>query len=127
MLVNEFKSKLSLYRNFEVWEIAGMQDFFKGNSILKTIFETDYGIKISELKDCRHEIQENDLSIMHKILDQVGDKHFFIFTLLDPNHLELIQIQDLKLMDFGMDIAEIKNNCVYVMIMDKPNSEVPFF
>jgi hypothetical protein len=127
MLVNEFKSKLTLYKNFEVWEIASMQDFFKGNSILKTIFEADYGMKTSELKDRRHEIQDNDLSIMHKILDQVGDKHFFIFTLLDPNHLELIQIQDLKLMDFGMNITEIKNNCVYVMIMDKPSAETPFF
>ncbi|MBI3133086.1 MAG: hypothetical protein HYZ14_00280 [Bacteroidetes bacterium] len=104
-----------------------MNDFFKGNSVLKTIFETDYGIKISELSKRRHEIQETDLSVMHKILDQVGDKHFFIFTLLDPNHLELIQIQDMKLMDFGMDIAEIKNNCVYVMIMDKTKNEIPFF
>ncbi|MBK9192641.1 MAG: hypothetical protein IPM77_14705 [Crocinitomicaceae bacterium] len=127
MLVNDFKNKVNEYKNFEVWEVSGMNDFFKGNTILKTIFETDYKIKLSDFFSKRHEIQETDLAIMHKLLDQVGDKHFYIFTLLDPNHLELIQIQDMKLMDFGMDIAEIKNNCVYIMIMDKVKSETPFF
>ncbi len=127
MLVNDFKNKVNEYKNFEVWEVSGMNDFFKGNTILKTIFETDYKIKLSDFFSKRHEIQETDLAIMHKLLDQVGDKHFYIFTLLDPNHLELIQIQDMKLMDFGMDIAEIKNNCVYIMIMDKVKSETSFF
>lgn len=127
MLVNDFKNKVNEYKNFAVWEIASMADFFKGNSVLQTIFETDYAMKVSEIPKRRHEIKDNDLSIMHKLLDQIGDKHFFIFTLYDPNHLELIQIQDMKIMNFGMDITTIKNNCVYVMIMDKVKSETPFF
>lgn len=127
MLVNDFKNKVTEFKNFEIWEVPSMQDFFKGNSILKTIFETDYKMKLADLKDRRHEIQETDLAIMHKLLDQVGDKYFFIFTHLDPNHLELIMVQDMKLMNFGMDISKIKNNCVYIMIMDKVKSETPFF
>ena len=44
---------------------------------------------------------------------------FFIFTLHNANHLELVKMQQLKIMNFGVNIEEVKGDCVYVVIMDK--------
>ena len=44
---------------------------------------------------------------------------FFIFTLHNENHLELVKMQQLKIMNFGVNIGEVKGDCVYVVIMDK--------
>ena len=49
----------------------------------------------------------------------VDNKSFFIFTLHNENHLELVKMQQLKIMNFGVNIEEVKGNCVYVVIMDK--------
>ncbi len=119
MLVNEFSETCQLYTDFQIWEIASINDFFKGNEILSTIFHDHYKIPIEELKDRRSEIADSDLEIITKLLSLVDDKSFFIFTLHDENHLELIKMQQLKIMNFGIDINTIKGYCVYVVIMDK--------
>ena len=49
----------------------------------------------------------------------IGDKHFVLFTLHDKNHLELIQMQNSRVMNFGIDIESISPNHVYILIMDK--------
>lgn len=119
MLANEFNETCFQYENFMVWDIENMDAFFKGNEILTNIFEDCYKIPFKEYKERRSEIQETDLQMMQKLLNFVGDKYFYIFTLHDENHLELVKMQRSKVMNFGIDIESIKNSRVYVMIMDK--------
>jgi hypothetical protein len=119
MLVQQFSENPFQYKGFEVWDVENMEAFFKGNGVLKEIFEKEYKILITDFEDKRHELPETNLGIIANILDQIGDKHFLIFTLHDPNHLELIQMQNTKVMNFGMDIQEIVPEHVYILIMDK--------
>lgn len=119
MLANEFSDTCFQYENFMVWDIENMDAFFKGNEVLVTIFEDCYKMPFKDLKDRRKEIQETDLQMMTKILNYVDDKHFLIFTIHDESHLELVKMQRLKVMDFGLNIEEIRKDRVYVMIMDK--------
>ncbi|MBE7442612.1 MAG: hypothetical protein KF732_04545 [Flavobacteriales bacterium] len=119
MLANEFSETCFQYENFMVWEIENMDAFFKGNEVLKTIFEDCYKIPFKDFKERRKEIQETDLQMMTKLLNYVDDKHFFIFTIHDENHLELVKMQRMKIMDFGLNIEDIRKDRVYVMIMDK--------
>jgi len=119
MLANEFGDTCRLYTDFQVWEIENIESFFKGNEILSTIFFDNYKFPAEELKDRRAEIQDTDLEIITKFLSQVDNKSFFVFTLHDENHLELVKMQKMKVMDFGLNIEEIRNDRVYVVIMDK--------
>lgn len=59
------------------------------------------------------------MGIMTNILDHIGDKHFFLFTLYDKNHLELIKMQQMKVMNFGVNIESILADHVYILVMDK--------
>ena len=119
MLANEFSETCFQYENFMVWDIENVDAFFKGNEVLKTIFEDCYKIPFKDYKERRTEIQETDIQMMTKLLNYVDDKHFFIFTIHDENHLELVKMQRMKIMDFGVNIEEIRKDRVYVMIMDK--------
>ena len=121
MIVTDFKSNCKSYKDFQVWEIESIETFFKGNEVLSTIFQDAYTFPIEEFAEKREEIPENDFEIMVKMLDLVGDKSFFLFTLHDDNHLELVGMQQMKIMNFGIDIENIKKDHVYAMIMDKVN------
>lgn len=123
MLVSEFSETCQLYKNFQIWEIESLDAFFEGNQILATILFDHYKIPIEDLAERRSEIEETDLQIMTTLLKMVDDKSFLIFTLHDERHLELIKMQELKVMNFGIDIKEaIKGDKVYVMIMDKKSN-----
>lgn len=119
MLASEFNETCQQYENFMVWEVKDLNDFFSGNEILPKIFLDYYKFPISDLKKRRNEIPENDLHIISRMLANVDDKHFFIFTIHDENHLELVKMQRMKVMNFGIDIEKIEPNKVYIMIMDK--------
>ncbi len=119
MLVSEFSDTCKLYEGFQVWEIESIEAFFKGNEILATIFQDFYNIPMDEFSEKRKEIADSDFDIMTNLLDLVNDKSFFLFTLHDNNHLELVSMQKMNIMNFGMDIEKIKNDHVYAMIMDK--------
>ncbi|MBL4594153.1 MAG: hypothetical protein JKX68_10105 [Flavobacteriales bacterium] len=119
MLVSEFSETCQLYTGFQIWEIENINAFFEGNQVLATIFKDHYGLSVDELEEKRNEIEENDLQIMTTLLRLIDDKSFFIFTLHDENHLELVKMQQLKVMDFGIDIEDVKGDRVYVVIMDK--------
>lgn len=119
MLANEFNDTCFQYENFMVWDIENIDAFFKGNEVLTTIFEDCYKIPFKDFKERRAEIQETDLQMMTKLLNYVDDKHFYIFTIHDENHMELVKMQRMKVMDFGLNIEEIRQDRVYVMIMDK--------
>ncbi|CAN5204214.1 hypothetical protein BH09BAC5_BH09BAC5_14690 [soil metagenome] len=119
MLVSDFSANSSLYEGFEIWEIDGMPSFFKGNQILSAIFKDFYGFSFDEWDMKRELIVDSNFEIMTNMLRLVEDKTFMIFTLHDENHLELVGMQNMKTMNFGLDIEKIKPDCVYVMIMDR--------
>ncbi|CAG0958893.1 hypothetical protein FLAV_00589 [Flavobacteriales bacterium] len=123
MLVTEFSETCFQYSHFEVWQIDNLDAFFKGNTILEKIFEDYYKMPLVDLKTKRSDIQDTDIMIITKLLAQVDDKHFFIFTLHDENHLELIKMQKLNIMNFGLDIEKISPDKVFVMLMDKKMQE----
>jgi len=119
MLVTEFSDTCKFYEGFKVWEIESIDAFFKGNEVLATIFQDLYKIPMDEFDEKRKDIPESDLDIMKNLLSLVDDRSFFLFTLHDENHLELVGMQKMNIMNFGVDIENIKNDHVYAMIMDK--------
>ena len=122
MIAIDFTETCSTYENFEIWEVDSIQSFFKGNQILVTIFTDFYKISIEDLFENRIQIQETDYQIILKLLKEVSDKTFFVFTIHDKNHLELIGLQKMSVMNFGIDIEKIKHDHIYIMIMDKQSS-----
>ncbi len=122
MLVNEFSSTCRLYEGFQVWEIENITAFLNGNGVLASIFQDYYNIPIEEIEEKRSDIADSDFDIITKLLSLVNDKSFFIFTLHDKNHLDLVGMQRMKVMNFGIDIEKIKDDRVYAIIMDKRSS-----
>lgn len=127
MIVTTFTQSCKDYENFAIWDVEDMDAFFGGSDVLMEIFENDYKMPHTEYKTKREEILDTDIEVMAKLLDQVGDKHFLIFTLHDTNHLELIQMQENKVMSFGMDIQKIEGDRVYIVMMDKKETNIPSF
>ena len=121
MIVKSFMDNCREYKNFQIWDIASMDDFMLDNPVLNEIFQNDYKMTYAESRKNRHKIEDTDLQIMHKLLEQIGDKHFFIFTWHDDNHSELVQMQNLKIMNWGIDINEIDKTHVYIVMMDEIN------
>jgi len=119
MLVKDFLESCTQYENFQIWDIENMNDFLIGNKVLEEIFKVDYKMSVTEFEERRAEIEQSNMEIMKNLLDQIGDKHFYIFTNFDPNHQVLIHMQDTKVMNFGIDIKELNPEHVYVVIMDK--------
>ncbi len=122
MLVEDFRQNCTQYDKFQIWDIENMDAFFKGNQVLSEIFENDFKMPVEEFGEKRAEIEHSDMEIMKCLLDQIGDKHFFIFTLHNKEHMELVLMQKTKVMDFGMDIENIQEDHVYVVIMDKKST-----
>lgn len=119
MIVTEFSETCKFYKDFQIWEIESMDAFFKGSEILATILQDFYKIPIEEFAEKRKDIPHSDLDIMKNLLTLVDSTSFFLFTYHDENHLELIRMQKMKVMNFGMDIEQIKNDHVYAIIMEK--------
>lgn len=119
MLVDNFRENCAKYHNFAVWDVADMRAFFEGNATLAEIFKIDYKMSVGEFEERRKEISDTNMQIMRQLLDQIGDKEFYIFTYHDDNHWELVQMQNLKIMNFGMDIEQIAEDHVYILLMDK--------
>ncbi len=122
MIVKNFKDTCAEYDNFQLWDIENMDAFLNGNGIFEEIFKNDYKMSISEFNTKRSEISASNMEIMESMLDQIGDKHFYIFTYHNDNHAELVYMQDSKVMNFGININEIDPEHVYVIIMDKKSS-----
>lgn len=119
MLVQDFKNTVVQYENFEVWDVENIDAFFKGNGVIKEIFEKEYKISVENFNEKRADIAETNIGLMANVLDQIGDKHFYVFTKEDKNHVELVQMQNSKIMNFGINIADLDLSHVYIMIMDK--------
>ena len=123
MLTSEFTEMCYKYEGFHVWEIENIDAFFSGNDVLETCFKDYYQIPFDEFKERRKEIADNDYQMITKLLGMVDDKYFFVFTLHDEDHLELVKMQQMKIMDFGVDIKDIRQDRVYAMIMDKKGAQ----
>lgn len=119
MLVNDFKIECVKYENFQVWDVENMEAFFNGNQIIPQIFKDTFKVTTDSFLKDKTQLPSSDLEIVERVLDQIGDKHFYIFTTGDKNHLELIGMQMSKIMDFGIDISKINETHLYVVIMDK--------
>lgn len=119
MIVQQFNENAVQYKDFQIWDVENMDAFFNGNGVIQEIFEKDYKTLVSNFDANRTDIADTNMEIMVKILDQIGDKHFMIFTLHDKNHLELVQMQRNGTMNFGINIEDISPDHVYIMIMDK--------
>lgn len=119
MIATDFKTNYSLYENMELWEIASLEDFIKGDVLLPEIFEKEFGFPF----DARHR-PENKFSatlaeVVTRTLDHFGDKHFFVFSNGSAEHQLLKELQDKKIIHFGIDIHVIHFSKVYALIMDK--------
>ncbi len=119
MIVKNFKDNCRQYDNFQIWDIENLESFLNGNQILPEIFKKDYKMTPEELPSRRQEIPQSDIGIVDSLLDQIGDKHFFTFTKDDKNHIELILMQDTRVMSFGIDISQVQEGHMYAVIMDK--------
>lgn len=120
MLVGNFKDTAHQFDNFAVWDVENMNAFLNGNGALSEIFKHDFKMSIEEFDARRSEIPKTNMEIMEQLLDQIGDKHFYIFTWHDDNHWELVQMQVQKIMNFGIDIENvIEKDHVYILLMDK--------
>ncbi|MCC7302838.1 MAG: hypothetical protein IT233_09360 [Bacteroidia bacterium] len=127
MIANEFSETFSTYENFMILAVGGIEEFFEVNDVLPRIFKDFYKFPVTELKSRRQEIAESDMDIIVRTLSNVDDKHFFIFTLHDSNHLDLIKMQMMKVMNFGMDIQHLESNKLYILAMDrKKNTDYGF-
>ena len=120
MLVGNFKDTAHQYDNFAVWDVENMNAFLNGNGALIEIFKKDFNMPVEEFDARRSEISKTNMEVMEHLLDQIGDKHFFIFTYHDDNHWQLVQMQVGKVMNFGIDIENaIAEDHVYILLMDK--------
>ena len=119
MLVDNFKDNCVQYENFAVWDVENMDAFFRGNTVLAEIFKADFKFPVEEFNERRSEIEQTNMELMKHLLDQIGDKHFFIFTYHDDAHSELVQMQRQKIMNFGIDIETIIEDHVYILMMDR--------
>lgn len=119
MLITHFAENAINYENFEIWDIDSFESFFKGNPIIKEIATKEFKV-VGEKKEQLHKqgVTEN-IALVEDVLDLINDKHFFVFTLHDPNHLELVGMQKTNTMNFGIDISNIDPNHIYIVVMDK--------
>jgi hypothetical protein len=119
MIVKNFKDNCADYESFQIWDVENMDAFLNGNGVFVEIFNNEYKMPITEFNERRDEISQSNMEVMETMLDQIGDKHFYIFTYHSDNHSELVHMQDNKIMTFGIDINHIDKDHVYIVIMDK--------
>lgn len=119
MVINDFKEKYIMYENMAIWEIAGLDEFFKSHEMLYEIFEKEYGFKYEDRNKGDRKFDDTVLSIANRLLEYFGDKYFFIFTNGDKHHSDLKELQDKKIINFGIDVHVINPQRIYVLEMDK--------
>lgn len=119
MIATDFNDKYFMYENMAIWEIRSMDDFFDSHSMMREIFENEYGFAYSEETAKGMDFMGAGFAVVEKLLDSFRDKQFFVFSLDDENHAILKGLQDKKTINFGMDIYVLHPNRIYVLEMDK--------
>ena len=119
MIANDFSEKYLLFENMAIWDIPSMEDFFTSHNMMLEIFEKEYGFHYSQRYGKENNFTDGDISVVEKLLDCFGDKHFFVFSYNDRNHAILKELQDKKVINFGIDIHVLNPKKIYVLEMDK--------
>ncbi|MBL7890776.1 MAG: hypothetical protein JNL24_14580 [Bacteroidia bacterium] len=119
MIVNDFNVNFNMYENMAIWQIANLDDFFKSHEMLEEIFKKEYGFPFNERIEEKNNFIDKDIEVTSKLLDYFGDKYFLVFTNKDSSHNILKELQDKKIINFGMDIYVLHPDKVYVLEMDK--------
>lgn len=119
MIVVDFENKYLMYDNYAIWEITSLEEFFKSHEMMFEIFEKEYGVSFNERNNSDVKIADSDIVVVSKLLDYFEDKQFFVFSNNDSNHQGLKNLQDKKIISFGMDIYVLNPKKIYVLEMDK--------
>lgn len=119
MIVVDFENKYLMYDNYAIWEITSLEEFFKSHEMMFEIFEKEYGVSYNERNNSDVKIADSEIVVVSKLLDYFEDKHFFVFSNNDSNHQGLKNLQDKKIISFGMDIYVLNPKKIYVLEMDK--------
>lgn len=119
MLVDDFQADCRKYTNFQIMQVESMEAFFSISPVIPMVFEHLYAMPLSSFVERRSEIPSTEMEIMKNILDHIGDRHFYIFTYHSDQHAVLVQLQDAGVMNFGIDINDIRKDQVYVVMMEK--------
>lgn len=119
MIVTDFKENYNMYENMSIWVVNSLDEFFKAHEFLMEIFENEYRFPFDKRNEQANPFDDTDIMVVSKLLDHFGDKQFFVFSKTDKHHKDLIEIQNKKIINFGMDISSIEPNKIYVLEMDK--------
>ena len=119
MIARNFDEKYFLYENMAIWEVRSMDDFFDSHSMMRGIFESEYGFPFNPETAKGMDFLGAGFAIIEKLMDSFQDKQFFIFSSDDENHSVLKALQDKKKINFGMDIYVLTPGRIYVLEMDK--------
>ena len=119
MISTDFKTNFHLYENMEICEISTISDFLKTHELLHEIFEKEYNFPFDKRFESGNNFQDTDEQIVNKLLDYFNDVHFVVFKNNNPIHNELKELQDKKIIHFGMDIYALNPSKIYVLEMTK--------
>lgn len=119
MIVKDFHEKYLMFENMAIWDISSLEDFLTSHNQLGEIFKKEYEFSYDQRKEPQNVFQDTDIEVVTKLLDHFGDKNFFVFSDSDINHSVLKELQDKKVINFGMDIYVLHPNKIYVLEMDK--------
>lgn len=126
MLVGKFREHASEYKNFEIWDVSGFEDFLNGNATIREIASKEFKITGAEKDNRTNKPVVKSIGLIRDILDLVNDKYFLVFEKNDEIHSELKAMQSMRSMNFGVDIGNIDETHVYIMIMDKTANKTFF-
>lgn len=118
MTITDFRENYLMYEDMSIWEIKSLDEFFKAHESLLEIFEKEYGFPYNKRSE-HSEFKDSDIMVVSTLLDNFGDKYFFVFSNNDKHHNDLKTIQDKKAINFGMDIHVIHPRKIYVLEMNK--------
>jgi hypothetical protein len=119
MIITDFNDNYLMYEKMAIWEVSSLENFFKSHEMLGEIFEKEYGFSYAERNEPGKQLNDTEVTIISKLLDYFGDKYFFIFSYNDKHHNGLKELQDKKIINFGIDVHVINPNRTYVLEMDK--------
>ncbi|MCC6383915.1 MAG: hypothetical protein LC117_06505 [Bacteroidia bacterium] len=119
MIITDFKDNYLMYENMLIREFSSFEEFLGVHEMLKQIFSDEYGFTYEERNKPGNSFSDTPVEAINKLLDYFGDKYFFVFTLNDAHYYYLLELQDKKIINFGIDLKTLDARKVYVLEMDK--------
>jgi len=119
MIITDFKDNYLMYENMLIREFSSFEEFLGVHEMLKQIFSDEYGFTYEERNKPGNSFSDTPVEAINKLLDYFGDKYFFVFTLNDAHYYYLLELQDKKIINFGIDLKTLDARKVYVFEMDK--------